>query len=170
MGITIHFEGGLRSVDSLSSVLQTALDFAKEQNWSYVEIPEEVRSLARVRDETDWDYVGPTSGIEIYPHESSEQLRLEFDSDGYIQEYIKTQFAPIEIHIAVIELLRKLEPAFVSLEVVDESEFWETNDSLMLEKAFVRFFEAVEEHKAKNPNVDGPYRLDNGRIADLLEN
>ena len=169
MGITIHFEGGLRSVDSLSTLLQEARGFANEQGWPYIEIPNEMRELARVRDEANWDYVGLTSGIEIYPHESAEPLRLEFDSDGYIQEYIKTQFAPVETHLAVVNLLRKLEPFFSSLDVVDESDFWETNDIRSLRQSLGRFFEVVEDEKAKNPRLTGPFRLENGRIADLLE-
>ncbi|CAN5124011.1 hypothetical protein BH20ACI2_BH20ACI2_24040 [soil metagenome] len=169
MGITIHFEGSLRSVDSLSMLLQEARAFANEQAWPYVEIPNEMRSLARVRDEADWDYAGLTSGFEISPHKNAEPLRLEFDYDGYIQEYIKTQFAPLEIHLSVVNLLRKLEPYFASLDVVDESDFWETNDIVLLRQSFDRFFEVVEDEKAKNPRLTGPYRLENGRIADFLE-
>ena len=169
MGITIHFEGRLKSSASLPDVLEVARAFANKQNWPVVEILADTRSLARVRDEADWDFVGKTSGIEIQPHESAEALRLEFDSDGYVQEYIKTQFAPLEVHKSVVDLLRKLEPFFVSLDIVDESDYWETNDSLSLERSFDRFFKVVEEEKAANPRLNGPFRLDNGRIVDLLE-
>ncbi len=169
MGITIHFEGGLKNIDSLSTLLQEARVIANEQNWHFVEITKEMRLLERVRDEADWNYEGLTSGIEIYPHDNAEALRLEFDSDGYIQEYIKTQFAPIETHIAVVNLLGKIKPYFESLDVVDESDFWETSDEVSLRQAFDRFFEVFEAEKEGNSSLSGPYRLDNGRIVDLLE-
>jgi hypothetical protein len=128
MGITIHFEGKLKRGQDLSAVLEHARLFAKNRVWTYVNVPEEVRSLLRVRNDEDWDYVGLTSGIEIYTDEACESLRLESDADGYIQEYVKTQFSPIEVYIAIIDLLKDLQQFFIDLEVVDESDYWETND------------------------------------------
>ena len=170
MGITIHFEGGIRAESDLSEVVNRARRFATDSRWHYVDIPEEIRSLSRVRNEKDWDYFGLTSGIEIVPHEDCEPLRLEFDDENYIQEYTKTQFAPVSVHISIVDLLRQIEPYFVSLDVVDESDFWDTKDVAELEKSLSRFFEVVEDEKNKNPKLTGPYRLENGRIADLLEN
>ena len=84
MGITIHFEGRLKSVDDLPCVTQIATEFTKHNKWFYRAILEMERSLARVRDEDDWDYVGLTSGVELQPHADCEPLRLEFDENGYI--------------------------------------------------------------------------------------
>src|SRR5687768_10738168 len=100
MGITIHFEGQLQK-DQLPAVLHQAQQFADQNKWPYVEIPEEERSLSRVRDEGDWNYVGLTSGTEIFPDEDCEPLRLKFDTDGYIQEYVKTQFSPLTVHVSI---------------------------------------------------------------------
>ena len=84
MGITIHFEGRLKSVDDLPCVTQIATEFTKHNKWFYRAILEMERSLARVRDEDNWDYVGLTSGVELLPHADCEPLRLEFDENGYI--------------------------------------------------------------------------------------
>lgn len=169
MGITIHFEGKLKNRQLLPVVLQLARRFANDHSWPFTEIPEKVRTLMRVWNETDWDYTGSTSGIEIYPHEACDPFRLEFDGDCYIQEYVKTQFAPIQIHIDLIDLLERLRSTFLSLEVVDESDFWEIRNVTSLEAHFSRFFEVMNEEKKKNPRLSGPSRLNNGRIADLLE-
>jgi hypothetical protein len=43
--------------------------------------------------------------------------------------FVKTQFGPIEGHVAVVELFRALKAEFMSgLEAVDEGGYWETND------------------------------------------
>jgi hypothetical protein len=169
MGITIHFEGRLRNVDDFPKLLEESRMYANSKGWPLTEIEPRVRKLDRVKNEEDWDFEGVTSGIEITPHPDAEPLRLEFDSDGFIQEYVKTQFAPIEVHIEIIELLRRISHLFETFEVVDESDFWHTHDTKELEQHFKRFFEVVEDEKRKNPKLSGPHRLNNNRIADLLE-
>ena len=79
-----------------------------------------------MRDEQGWDYTGPTRGIVLYPHENSEPLRLEFDRDLIVQEFIKTQFAPAEIHVKIVGFLKKIAPHFEALTVEDEGEYWDT--------------------------------------------
>src|SRR2546430_732516 len=87
MGVTIHFEGKLKDHASLEAVVRAADAFARARSWRVEPISEMEAHLARVRDEQDWDYAGPTSGIEILPHERCDPLRLEFDEDLYVQEY-----------------------------------------------------------------------------------
>ena len=70
MGVTIHFEGSI----------------AKAEGWSS-EIAAKVATLTRVRDEQDWDYVGPVKGVVISTDEDCDHVRLEFDSDLYAQEF-----------------------------------------------------------------------------------
>ena len=123
----------------------------------------------RVRNEEEWNYVGPVKGLVMQPHENSDPLRLEFDKDLYIQEYVKTQFAPIECHIAIVTLLRKMAPFFENLQVVDEAEFYELNDQSRLQHHLDRCFEALNEHLQRSENSYGPVRLENGRIVDIME-
>src|SRR6267378_1716568 len=125
MGVTIHFEGKLKRPEAYQTVLATA---------------------RRFREEKDWDYVGPVKGVVLYPHENSEPVRLEFDSELYIQEYTKTQFAQIEVHLLLVELLKKIEPYFEQLIVFDEGEYLEQSDE-----------------------YQGPVRLPSKRIVDVTE-
>lgn len=108
MGVTIHFEGRLKDEASLDHVLTLTRRFCEERSWPYELINQSCITLKRVRDEKDWEYIGPSKGIVVQPHENSEPFRLEFDKDNFLQEYTKTQFAPIEVHIALVSLLRQL--------------------------------------------------------------
>ncbi|MDO8926679.1 MAG: hypothetical protein Q7U94_07215 [Sideroxyarcus sp.] len=168
MGITIHFEGQLKDETSLDTVLALTRRFCEERSWPFESINESCITLNRVRDEKDWDYIGPTKGIVVQPHENSEPFRLEFDKDYYLQEYTKTQFAPIEVHIALVSLLRQLEPHFASLDVVDEGEFYDTNDQSTLEGHINRCFEVLDDYLAQEDKYYGPIRLASKRIVDVM--
>src|ERR1044071_1617264 len=146
MGITIHFEGRLKNEMAFDAVLALIRRYCDEHSWPCQLISESRVTLKRVRDENDWNYIGPTKGISVQPHENSESFRLEFDKDLYLQEYTKTQFAPIEVHITLVSLLRQLTPYFSSLDVVDEGEFYETNDRKILEGHLNRCFEMLDEY------------------------
>jgi hypothetical protein len=52
--------------------------------------------------------------------------------------------------------------------VNDEGEYWETNDIRILQEHIDNCNRVMEEQKTKNPKMNGPYRMSNGRIFDLL--
>ena len=168
MGVTVHFEGSLASEGSLKRVVEIAQAFASARDWSVAPIEEAKVKLQRVRCEEDWDYEGPTRGIALQPHANSDPLRLEFDSELYVQEYCKTQFAPLAIHVQVIELLRSIQSEFVKLTVEDEGEYWETSEESRLAEHLNVCFTALDEHIEKDPTLMGPVRAPSGRILDLV--
>jgi hypothetical protein len=168
MGVTINFEGKLKSETDYQKVLKTSEEFAKENQMPFTFFEESEKLLQRVKDEEDWDYVGKTKGIRIQPDENSDPLLLEFDKDNYIQEYCKTQFADIEIHIKIIGFLRNIETFFDKLIIFDEGEYWETNNVELLQEHIDNCFKEIEKEKKENKNLDGPYRLEDGRIIDLM--
>jgi hypothetical protein len=168
MGITIHFEGRMKNKSDYDAALSIAVSFAAGRNWPVTHFVNLNTKLSRVRDEKDWDYEGPTSGIELLPHSSSEPFRLEFDDNLYVQEYTKTQFAPQSIHEELVDLLDQLEPFFADLTVIDEGEYYQTRDPALLDKHLTRCFELMDEHLASDPSLRGPVRLPSGRIADLI--
>jgi hypothetical protein len=169
MGITVHFEGHLRDEGAYGRTMAIALKFAECNGWTTRAISEDKVKLSRVRNETDWNYEGPTKGLELLPHPSSEPVRLEFDKNLYIQEYTKTQFAPPEIHKALVHLLDELAPLFVSLEVVDEGEYYESRNEDLLLQLRDECFEMLDELLYKDKTLRGPVRLPSGRIADLID-
>ncbi|MCF6333097.1 MAG: hypothetical protein L3J11_07415 [Draconibacterium sp.] len=49
--------------------------------------------------------------------------------------HTKTQFSPIEIHIAIIKLLKYLQQKYISnLEIWDEGDYWQTGDAVFLKE------------------------------------
>lgn len=168
MGITIHFEGRLKSPSDYDQAISIATTFAANRNWPVKHFAFDAAKLSRVRDERDWDYEGPTKGVELQPHASSEPFRLEFDEDNYVQEFTKTQFAPQAIHQELVDLLDLLHPLFEELTVVDEGEYYDTRDLDLLEGHRSQCFELLDEHLASDASLRGPVRLPSGRIADLI--
>ncbi len=169
MGVTIHFEGQLKSENDYNTVITKAKNFAHTNDMPFDSFSEPFKKLCRVKDEQDWDYEGPTKGIKIQPDPNSDPLWLEFDKDNYIQEYCKTQFSDIDVHLKIISLLEQIQPHFIELLVTDEGEYWDTNDKTQLQNTLERYFDAAEKAKAENPKLNGPFRLIDGRIIDLIE-
>jgi hypothetical protein len=169
MGVTIHFEGQLSSPDDLDKVIKTAKGFAERNDLEYFFFHEDNKLLQRVKDEQDWDYEGPTKGIQIQPNENSDPLILEFDKDYYLQEFCKTQYADVSVHILIIDLLRQIKPFFRSFCVEDEGEYWEKSDINILQQKIDDCFKAIEEMRQEDSTVNGPYKLENGRIIDLMQ-
>jgi hypothetical protein len=168
MGVTIHLEGKLKDHASLEALVRAADAFARARGWRVAAISEMEAHLARVRDEQDWDYEGPTSGIEILPHERCDPLRLEFDADLYIQEYTKTQFAGPSVHQEVIALLREIAPRFETLYVDDEGEYWDTGDAALLTKHIETCNRALADELRRHPRAEGPVQIAAGRWVDII--
>ena len=108
---------------------------------------------------------GPTKGIQLQPDENSDPFILEFDKDYYLQEYCKTQFADISVHLLVIDLLRQIEPFFHCLTVIDEGEYWDTSDIAILQQLLDDCFQAMDEAKKEDVTLADPLKLENGIIA-----
>src|SRR5688500_16906681 len=104
MGVTIHFEGKLKSELSYHPLLDASVIFAVKNNMPFEEIASDNKRLERVSQEADWNYEGPVKGIKILPGHGCEPLWLEFDENLSIQDFCKTPFAAKEIHIKIIEL------------------------------------------------------------------
>jgi hypothetical protein len=140
MGVTIHYKGKLTSTDNIDSFCEEMEDIAKSMGWKHSVFDFDVN------DKT------PVKGVIIRPHEKSESLQLISDRQGNLRNvfamefagedseltylnFIKTQFAPVEIHIAVIKLLKYIQQKYISnLDVYDEGEYWQTGDEKILKR------------------------------------
>src|SRR3974390_17115 len=122
MGVTIHFEGQLRSQAEFDQLLRTVESRALVNAWLTLSI------------ETD----PLTKGILVYINEDCDPVRLEFDPQLRIDEFVKTQFAGARVHRQIIGLFRELQPYFLRLNVDDEGEYWETQNEKALEKNIAR--------------------------------
>jgi hypothetical protein len=168
MGVTIHFEGRLKTPAVYSAFLDELRDYAVSHSWPCETIFEQQTILKRVRDEQAWDYSGPTFGLQLLPDPNADPLRFEFDKDYRVQEYVKTQFAGVDTHVAIIGLLRRIQPFFECLTVEDEGEFWATSEESVLATHIQKCNEVLKDLLEKNPGAKGPVRLPNGRIVDYM--
>jgi hypothetical protein len=168
MGVTIHFEGQLINEAAYQELIVVASSIANAEGWPIEPIPTGEATLLRVRDEKDWNYTGPVTGIVIRLHEDCDPVRLEFDRDLYVQEFIKTQFAGVEMHITVLRLLRAIEPFFRNLKVEDEGEWWESQDTTNLAGYFARVQGVIDAELRKSPSIQVKVKTASGRIIDFL--
>ncbi len=143
MGITIHYQGKLNRPDLANEFCEELEDISKAMEWKYNEITDEPDSKPF-----------PLKGVVISPHEKSEPLVFTFDPEGNLRNafmmrfadeepeltwynHTKTQFAPVDVHMAIVKLLKYLQQKYMdNLEVMDEGSFWDTGDAGLLKKKF----------------------------------
>jgi len=168
MGVTIHFDGRVKTPAAYPLLIDELRDYAASRGWPCESISEQQTTLKRVRDEKNWDYSGPSFGLQLHPDENADPVRFEFDRDYYVQEFVKTQFAGVDTHVAIISLFRRIQPFFELLTVEDEGGFWTTSDESILAEHIRRCDEVLQEMLAKHPGARGPVRLASGRIVDYM--
>ena len=140
MGVTIHYKGKLNSADELDSFCEEMEDITKSMGWKY---------SAFNFNENDKE---PLKGLIIRPHEKSEPLPFMIDKKGFLRNpfmleiskgddkftwynHTKTQFAPVDVHVAVIKLLKYIQQKYISnLDVYDEGEYWQTGNEKILKR------------------------------------
>ena len=168
MGVTVHFEGRLKSVQALRSPLNRVEEIGRAECLLTERFENPQAKLGRVRDEKPWDYTGPTNGIVLWLHDDCEPLRLEFDRELYVQEWVKTQFAGVAVHILLIKILREIEEFFQTLAVNDEGEYWQSENETVLGQRIRRCSELIAEYAAKRPGSRIKVKEPNGRLTDLI--
>lgn len=134
MGVTIYFTGTLRSATDLAVVRSIASKWAAHWQSEVIDASDPGKELIRVRGGEVCIYESPVTGVMVMPHPDAEPLLFEFDEDLYVQHFCKTQFAPAQVHVEIIEMLRELAPVFETFDVKDEGRYWETGDRDHLEK------------------------------------
>ncbi len=157
MGITIHFKGKLNNPDLVNSVIDELDDISNIMNWEHVILNEDwdkpgTAKLKLHNNKIEITGHLPLKGIRIQMHPNCETFQIFFDKEGNLQDMIgmvlklegklepsssylsvKTQFAPSDIHISIIKLLKFLKKKYISdLKVTDEGEYWDTEDKNLL--------------------------------------
>lgn len=158
MGIVINYRGRLKSVDLIEPFCSELKKIAELMEWPYTIIDEDFEKPTDARLEVS------NQGCEIVGHLALKGINLEapngcssvgflFDQNGFLRDpiemvgqepfdnenppfaFVKTQFAPADIHIALVKLLRYLGGKYFQLfEVIDEGEYWETGDEELLKE------------------------------------
>ncbi len=169
MGITIHFTGRVADPSRIDEVIDAAVVAAELRGWKAERFAKETGTLQRSANGRQWEYTRPTKGVVVTPHEWCEPLWLEFDRDGVVQDFVKTQYAGVDTHVADVGLLRELQSRLESLEIADEGEYWETGDRHRVARLIAECDEQLARHLRDDGRLRGPIRLADGRIVDLVE-
>lgn len=140
MGLSIHYSGTIKNINLIPSLTEEVNDVCTSLNWKYTIINNE-----------------ELNGI-VFSPEGCEPLFLTFAQDGklyspvYLQYNIepattisvKTQYAGIDAHIAIIKLLKHLSKKYFSaFDLSDEGKYWETNDEKILQQQFNNYNAAL---------------------------
>jgi hypothetical protein len=159
MGVCINYIGSLNTTDSIFDFIEEIEDICKIMEWKYSIIDEDWTKKSDVRFIKDpitnqMDIQGDVylKGI-IFTPPDCESMQFLFDIDGKMTDlfqkafenssneykpkyqWTKTQFAGVEVHIALIKLLKYIKSKYIAnLEVKDEGEYWEYEDKQRLEK------------------------------------
>src|SRR5258708_15910814 len=138
MCLSIHYNGRIKDVNLIPKLVDEVQDISTSLQWNYHLFDDEL-----------------VKGISFSPPEC-EPLFFTFSKDGVLcspillrpdgyQDNIhpattisvKTQFACIDAHKAVIKLLRHLKANYFSeFELNDEGGYWESDDEKILQKQF----------------------------------
>lgn len=174
MGVTIHYRGKLDHISDESVLRNELAEFARRLGWEAQMLdedwsePSDAQLVHEVGKANIEGHLG-LKGISIQPHEHCETAEFFFDSEGNLtsimgtilmlegkieagKQYnsVKTQFAPIETHITLIELLRYLKKRYISnLEVTDEGEYWETGERKVLEQKIGFLEKAMDKFESR---------------------
>ncbi|MBL0927986.1 MAG: hypothetical protein IBJ11_10105 [Phycisphaerales bacterium] len=151
MGVTVHFRGRAKSAEDAAAVIDMLERQAAANNWLFRRNPKYPLASLLLLDE------GP------------DPFYMQFYEDLTFENFVKTQFAPPEVHIETIGLLRAVEPYTAELEVEDEGGYWDTDDRQALIEAREEFERALEAFKAAHPKAKGLIRGSDARWIDVAE-
>lgn len=160
MGISIQYKGQLTDTRKIYDFILEAKEIAESMDWDYDILDQEWRRIPTARFESTQDggirIAGNTclKGIQIIPHPKCEPIWLFFTAVGYLSTPFHialdaeelyperkiwitsvTHYAGVQTHISVIKFLKHLKKKYVhDLEVVDDGDYWDTEDEAHLEK------------------------------------
>jgi hypothetical protein len=151
MGITILYRGQLKSPALIDKIRGDLKEIADRMGWEYTILDEDFKTPTDARlevSEKGCEICGHPAlkGISLNVHKHCSSFDFFFDVNGILRDpvqmvktgqeqevepealpftFVKTQFAPPEIHITLVKFLRYLqEKYFQRLEVIDEGSYW----------------------------------------------
>ncbi|MFC1479175.1 hypothetical protein ACFL6F_01130 [Planctomycetota bacterium] len=135
MGVTLHFQGKVESVDNRKSLISELEDICKDMKWDYNLLDED--------DNVEGIVISVDKGCDPLPFlfdktgklcSVSTLVAFEEDADYKYYVSVKTQFTTLDAHIAIIKLLKYIKRKYINdLNVTDEGKYWETEDKNLLE-------------------------------------
>ena len=159
MGLTVHYRGRIREYALVDELITEVANFAKNLSWRYHLLTPGINTPLKPVNQEDPEPLPSVKGIILSP-DKCEPIIFTFLDDGRICSpffppmeaedglpymWTKTQYAGIEVHRSFVNLLRQLnEKYFSELVVVDEGQYWETNDEEILQSQFQQYNNIIE--------------------------
>ncbi len=157
MGLTLHYNGTINKDASLSELIDEVKDIAEIYNWTYTIYEDKFPEDSFNNPQND----GKIYGISFTPP-NSETVNICFLSNGRMsslpnlkfwgesndeqqKKYLymlsaKTQFAGSTTHKLIVHLLKYLSKKYLNeFNVIDEGNYWETGDEVLLEQTFEKY-------------------------------
>jgi len=196
MGITIYFKGQLENNNMIHTFIEDLTDIAETLNWEYEVLDEDwskpsTAKLSQIKNGIEITGHLSLKGICINLHPDCESLMFYFNSKGILTtpistilvnekqikkenayNSVKTQFAPPDIHITIIKLLKFLKRRYIhDLNVVDEGEYWESEDKKKLIKKLNQINDAMNriEKILSDLDVEHIQQCSSEQLAKILE-
>ena len=159
MGLSFHYSTRIREPQFLKTLTEEVADICDSMKWEYRIWEEQVKTPVPIANEIMNNQRLLFQGISFNPPES-EPVWLTFVPSGraisliplinaeiYVDEpeliytiSVKTQFAGVDTHIAILTLLKYLEKKYLAdMEVNDEGYYWKTMDKRVLENRFKEY-------------------------------
>ncbi|MBK8522171.1 MAG: hypothetical protein WAT20_09320 [Ferruginibacter sp.] len=161
MGLSLHYRGQIRDYALIEDLISECADICKSLEWDY-HIWNKESSINDDAHIDNSDFIGYTmedlKGISILPKECEpvdlaffpsgklcSPIKLQFNNaatNDLMVAYVstKTQYAGMDIHVAVLKLLEYLKDKYFSFfELSDEGMYWETKDIEVLKSQFARY-------------------------------
>ncbi len=166
MSITIFAKGKINCLSDIPRLIDDLKKIAEESGWKYRvmdndfgEQPNAVLTHCEKNGRVEAKIEGSLGlkGIVLTVAQDAEAFSVLFDRDGILtgimqqlfwiesggqgerHTFCKTQFADIEAHISIIEVLDNLKKKYISdLTVTDEGAYWETRDRRVLAEKRIR--------------------------------
>lgn len=133
MGLSIHYSGTIKNYDLVPQLVEEIVDICAAMQWKATTITNEQLNgivFSPLNCEPLF-FTFNKKGKLVSP------VLLEFKIEPPTTISVKTQFAGIDVHIAVIKFLRYLDQKyFLKFHLQDEGGYWETNDEKFLAKRF----------------------------------
>ena len=188
MGLTIHYTARLRDWTLYDAFVEEVEDICKTMQWKYkrLDITEDVDAKGFPMEIGE----GKTKTIRLqgvfFTPPNCETVCLAFTNERWtctpihfetaaslveLDPYLpysmhtKTQYAGIDMHVALVNLLKYLEQKYFSeMRVYDEGDYWNTLDKTILESHFAAYTNAINMVKSalENENwqvTDDPYKI-----------
>ncbi|MFY7840117.1 MAG: hypothetical protein ACOVP7_07560 [Lacibacter sp.] len=142
MGLSIHFSGTLTHASSITALSNEVMDICNSLEWEYQQInTSALNGIVFTAPECEPFFLTFTAEGRLF---SPLQTGMEetyrkagLDASLIYWSSVKTQYAGITIHKALIELLRYISRTyFKHFELKDEGLYWETNDEAILKAQF----------------------------------